>query len=196
MIFKYYKGEPNSYVIRYRNGVMKTHGPGLTFWYMPLTTSVASVPIVSQDAPFIFNETTANYQEISIQGQLSYRLTNPIEIAKRLDYTIDPATGCYRSKDPEKLVQRVINTVQGNTRSGINILSLEEALIKVKDLEEEVLEQIQAESDLFEMGVVVESLHFVAVKATPEMQKALEADYRESLQQRADQAIYARRMPL
>lgn len=193
MIFKYYKGEPNSYVIRYRNGVMKTHGPGLTFWYMPLTTSVASVPIVSQDAPFIFNETTANYQEISIQGQLSYRLTNPIEIAKRLDYTIDPATGCYRSKDPEKLVQRVINTVQGNTRSGINILSLEEALIKVKDLEEEVLEQIQAESDLFEMGVVVESLHFVAVKATPEMQKALEADYRESLQQRADQAIYARR---
>lgn len=193
MIFKFYKGEPNSYVIRYRKGEVKAHGPGLTFWYMPLTTSIASVPIVSQDAPFIFNETTANYQEISIQGQLTYRLTNPLEAARRLDFTIDPSTGRYRSKDPEKLVQRVINAVQGNTRSGINVFSLEEALIQVKELADKVLQQVQLEEDLLEMGVEVESLHFVAVRATPEMQKALEADYRESLQQRADQAIYTRR---
>src|SRR5262249_10844786 len=38
-----------------------------------------------------------------------------------------------------------------------------------------------------------EGLHFTSVTATPEMKKALEADYREALQQKADQAIYARR---
>lgn len=193
MVLNYYKGEPNSYVIRYRNGAVTQHGPGLTFWYLPFNTSIATVPIVSQDTPFIFNETTANYQEIAIQGQLSYRLTKPLEAAKRLDFTIDPVTGKYRSKDPEKLVQRVINAVQGNTRSGVNGLSLEAALIQVKELADQVLRQVQQEADLEELGVVVESLHFVAVKATPEMQKALEADYRESLQQRADLAIYTRR---
>src|SRR5262249_49935530 len=34
---------------------------------------------------------------------------------------------------------------------------------------------------------------FTALKATPELAKALEAEAREALQQRADQAIYARR---
>lgn len=193
MIFKYFKGEPNTYVIRYKNGNVKKHGAGLTFWYWPHNTSIATVPVISQDAPFIFNETTANYQSISIQGQLSYRLVSPIETAKVLDYTIEPKTRRYLSKDPEKLISRVINAVQANTRSGVNTLSLDEALIKVKELTSDVLASIQNEPELKTLGVVVESLYFTAVKATPEMQKALEADYRESLQQRSDFAIYTRR---
>lgn len=193
MILRYFKGEPNTYVIRYKNGVAKKEGTGLTFWYWPHNTSIATVPVISQDAPFIFNETTANYQEISIQGQLSYRLVNPSETAKVLDYTIDPKTRNYTSKDPQKLISRVINAVQANTRSGVNNLSLDEALIKVKELTTEVLASVQNESRLKALGVVIESLYFTAVKATPEMQKALEADYRESLQQRSDLAIYTRR---
>ncbi|MDH5178300.1 MAG: SPFH domain-containing protein [Gammaproteobacteria bacterium] len=192
-MYRYFKGEPNAFVIRYKNGKLKRHGPGLTFWYWPHNTSIASLPLVTQDAPFIFKETTANYQEVSIQGQLRYRFIEPLEAAGLMDFTIDPKTGRYRSKDPEKLVQRVINAVQANTRSGVNKLSLDEALIKVKELSSTVLQQVQSEDALRTLGVVVESLHFTTVKATPEMQKALEADYRESLQQRADLAIYARR---
>ena len=93
----------------------------------------------------------------------------------------------------DKLIQRVINAVQANTRSGVNTLSLDQALITVKDLAHSVLAHVQEEPDLKLMGVVVESLHFNTVKATPEMQKALEADYREGLQQRSDLAIYTRR---
>jgi len=193
MILKYFKGEPNTYVIRYRSGEIKKHGVGLTFWYWPHNTSIATVPVVTLDAPFIFNETTANYQEISIQGQLSYRLVNPIDTSKVLDYTIDAKSRRYLSKDPEKLISRVINAVQANTRSGVNSLSLDEALIKVKELASDVLASVQNEPELKTLGVVVESLYFTAVKATPEMQKALEADYRESLQQRSDLAIYTRR---
>ena len=62
MIIKYFKGEPNTYVIRYKKGVVKKEGTGLTFWYWPHNTSIATVPVISQDAPFIFNETTAIYQ--------------------------------------------------------------------------------------------------------------------------------------
>lgn len=193
MTIKYFKGEPNTYVIRYHNGRLRMHGEGLTFWYWPHNTSIATVPTVSQDALFIFNETTVDYQEISIQGQLSYRLSEPMQAAKYLDFTIDTGKRRYRSKDPETLGQRVINAIQAHTRSGVNVLSLEQALVKVKELASTVLEQIQLEPDLKALGVIVESLHFNAVKATPEMQKALEADYRESLQQRADVAIYARR---
>ena len=193
MILKYFKGEPNTYVIRYKNGKVRKHGEGLTFWYWPHNTSIAIIPVVSQDAPFIFNESTKDFQEISIQGALSYRLSNALEAAKLFDFTIDRRSRRYISKDLDKLIQRVVNTVQANTRSGVNSLSLEEALIKVKELSSTVLAQVQNNAGLRSAGIIVESLHFNAVKATPEMQKALEADYRENLQQRADLAIYTRR---
>ena len=58
-------------------GELKRHGAGINFFYMPQTTSLAVIPISSQDCPFIFNETTADYQEVSIQGTLTYRVTEP-----------------------------------------------------------------------------------------------------------------------
>lgn len=193
MFLRYFKGEPSSYVLRYRNGRLAAHGAGLTFFYLPFNTTIATIPAASQDAPFIFRETTADFQEIAIQGQLSYRLAKPLELSQMLDFSIDPKSGAWRGRDPEKLVQRIVNAVQLNTRSGVSALPMEAALRRVKDLADSVLEHVRAAPGLAAMGVTVESLHFSNVTASPDMQKALEADYRESLQQRADQAIYARR---
>ena len=186
MLINYYKGEPNSYVLSHRNGKLKKHGPGINFFYMPRTTSIAVIPVSSQDSPFIFNETTADYQEVSIQGTLTYRVTKPTELAKRLDFTISPKTHNYTSEDPDHLVERLVNSVQAQIRNEINGLGLEEALTRVKDLEEKVKADVRGSAELDE-------LHFSAIRPTPEMQKALEADFRESLHRRADQAIYARR---
>lgn len=189
----YFKGEPGNYILRYRNGKLVDHGPGLTFFYLPFNTTIAMIPVVSQDAPFIFREATADFQEVAIQGQLSYRLVKPLELAGMLDFSIEPHNGAYRGRDPDKLIQRIVNAVQLNTRSGISAMPMEEALRSVKDLADSVLTAVREAPGLAELGVAVESLHFVSVKASPEMQNALEADFRESLQQRADQAIYARR---
>lgn len=193
MVVRHYKGEPSTYVIQYRGGQVVKHGRGLDIWYLPYNTSIAAVPMISQDAQFIFNEATANYQEVAIQGQLSFRVENPLELAQQLDFTLQPKTGQYRSQDPDKLAQRLINAVQTHTRKGVSQISLEEALITVRELSAEVLAAVQQERDLLALGVVIESLHFTAVTATPEMRKALEADYREGLQRRADRAIYDRR---
>ena len=43
MIINYFKGEPNNYVIRYKNGQIKEDGKGLDFWYMPFNTSIAVI---------------------------------------------------------------------------------------------------------------------------------------------------------
>lgn len=193
MLIRYFKGEPNVHVIRYRNGRIAAHGDGINFWYWPLNTSIAVVPTVSQEAKFLFTETTTNFQEVAIQGSLTYRITTPLTVAERLDFRVDPATGRFESEDPARLLQRVVDSVQAATRSKVNALSLEEALTRVRDLAAEVFAEIVEDPSLVSLGIVVESLHFTSVKATPEMQKALEADYREGLQQRADQAIYSRR---
>jgi hypothetical protein len=193
MLIKYFKGEPSTHVIRYRNGKVVANGEGANFWYLPLNTSVAAVPVVNQEAQFLFTETTANYQEVSIQGTVIYRITDPLLVATRLDFTVDPVSSRFTSEDPDKLVQRIVNLVQGQTRSKINALSLEQALTSVHELSAQVFAEIVDDDSIARLGIALESLHFTALKATPEMQKALEADYREGLQQRADQAIYARR---
>lgn len=193
MLLRYFKGEPNVHVIRYRSGRVAAHGDGINFWYWPLNTSIAAVPTVSQEARFVFTETTTNFQEVAIQGTLTYRIKEPLTVAQRLDFRIDAATGRFKSEDPARLLQRVVDSVQATTRSKVNALSLEGALTQVRNLAAEVLAEIVEDAALASLGIVVESLHFTSVKATPEMQKALEADYREGLQQRADQAIYTRR---
>ena len=111
---------------------------------------------MTQDAPFIFNEATASFQEVAIQGQLTYRLESPLDTAELLDFTIDPRTGRYRSSDPDKLTQRVINAVQAHTRKGVNELSLEQALTQVKELAQDVVEKVRSEPALTALGVVVE----------------------------------------
>ena len=193
MFINYFKGEPNQYIIRYKNGRITAHGEGLDFWYMPFNTSIAMVSSGSQDALFIFNEATANFQEVAIQGQLTYRFESPLDAAKYLDFSIDARSGRYKSKDVDKLNQRVINAVQLHTRKEMNALTLEKALTTAKELSSQVLNAIRDEDSLKRLGVVVESLYFTAVTPTPEMQKALEAEYREGLQRNADKAIYDRR---
>ena len=193
MLINYYKGEPNTYVLCHRNGKLVRHGAGINFYYVPLTTSLSIVPQASQESQFIFNETTANFQEVSIQGSLTYRLSDPIVIAERLDFTVYPGKHIHKSEDPQQLVQRVVNAVQAHTRSEVSERTLERALTEVKDLSSVVFAKVANAQELRDLGIVLESLHFTAVKATPEMQKALEADYRESLHKRADQAIYDRR---
>ncbi len=193
MFIRYFKGEPNMYVVAYRDGKIVKQGEGRALWYLPHTTTIANVPIMTQDTPFIFNEFTANFQEVAVQGQLTYRIDNPELTAQFLDFSIDPKTGRYRNKDPEKLVQRIVNTVQAYTRTRVNEMELETAIRDVKGISDDVLTDIQEEQDLRILGIVIERIHINAINPKPEMRKALEADYRESLKKRADQAVYDRR---
>ena len=86
--FSYAKFDSITYVIQYRNGQVVREGRGLSFFYGTLNSSIAAVPLASNDLPFIFNETTADYQSITVQGQLSYRVQHPRQLAELLDFTV------------------------------------------------------------------------------------------------------------
>ncbi len=193
MPIRYFKSDPGQYVLVHRRGRLVRHGPGLAFWYLPHATVISVVPTVNLDAPFVFRETTANFQEVSIQGLLTYRLSKPLAIAERFDFTYDAVRRRHVGDDHDKPAQRLVNAIQAATRGAISGMPLEAALVGVSELAEGLAATVNAAPDLEELGVRIERLHFNHVAATPEMRKALEADYREGLQRRADQAIYARR---
>ncbi len=189
----YFKSEPTEYILAYADGRIFRQGAGLAFWYWGPNTSIVLVPVSTTDALFVFNETTGNFQAVTLQGQITYRITAPETLATLLNFTIHPQTRKYQSEDPAKLNQRIINVIQMHTRNELQQFTLEDALRSSTRLAETVFGHIREEPALRTMGIECVSLFFTAIKATPEMTKALEAEYREALQKRADQAIYSRR---
>ena len=192
-MISYFKGDPSAHVMQYVRGRIVREGPGHSFYYWTRTTSVVSVPLNTADADFVFNEITANFQSVTVQGQATYRIVDPKKAASLLNYTIHPRTKTFVTNDPPKLGARVTNLVQEVMRTEIQMLSLEDNLRKGADLARSTLDRLQKSPDLDALGVVVLTVSLTAVKPTPEVAKALEADYREALLKKADNAIYDRR---
>lgn len=189
----YLKTGPTHYVIHYQNGRIKRAGPGLSFFYYRPSSSIAVVPVGSADVPFIFNETTADFQPITVQGQLTYRIVDPELVASLLDYTITKSVEQYSSDDPEKLAQRLVNLVQVATRAEVQKRPLRDAVRASDEIADSVLARITADPALSALGVEILTLSILAIKATPETARALEAEAREAFHRQADEAIYDRR---
>jgi regulator of protease activity HflC (stomatin/prohibitin superfamily) len=190
----YFKGEPTDYVLKFVSGRVQREGPGLAFFYFKHNTQIVTVPTSGIDANFVFNEVTNNFQTVTLQGQLTYRIQNPKMAASLLNFAVDPIKRNYVSNDPEKLPARISNVVQIETRSEIQKRSLEETLRDSQAIAAEVLRRLRDGSPVLQaMGAELLSVYFLSARPTPEVAKALEADYRETLLRKADEATYARR---
>jgi regulator of protease activity HflC (stomatin/prohibitin superfamily) len=189
----FYKGSPSDYVIKFKNGKSSKNGRGISFLYSRRKTNIISIPAKTIDAYFAFNEMTKTYQPVTIQGQLTYRITDFDKISKLLDFTINPKTKVYNTNDNEKLTQRIVNAVQMSTKDAIKDLSLEETLSSSALIASKALLSIKDDASIQEAGVEVAGIHISSIKPKPETSNALEADYRETLLKKADEAIYSRR---
>lgn len=189
---KHVKFDSMTYVIHYKNGKVVKEGRGLSFFYFAPTSSIAAIPIGSNDLPFIFNESTSDYQTLAIQGQITYKVTSPAALADVLDFTLDDK-GLYKKNDIEKLHQRIVNEAQTATSTFTSGLGLKEAMRSSKNIEKRILEGLQASAAISILGIEIISASILNISPTPEMKRALETETREKLQQEADQAIYQRR---
>jgi hypothetical protein len=191
--FNFVKAQPNTFFLQYKKGRIVREGEGLSFFYFAPTSSLVAVPLVSVDIPFIFNEVTADFQGITVQGQVAYRVTNPKKLATLLNYTLAANNQNYLSEDPEKLPQRIINQVQVLMRTELQKLSIKDALKSSQALVVAVREGLAASELVEQLGIEILALSVLAVKPNPETARALEAEIREQLLLKADEAIYSRR---
>ena len=191
-MLRFMKASPTTYVLHFRNGRIRREGAGLSFWYWGPTATIVAVPLASADAPFAFQEATADFQAVAIQGQVTYRVADPKRLAGVLDMSVGP-DGRYRADDYQKLPERVVHATQTLMRTETQQLTLRDALTSSALLTERVLARLRTTEAVVSMGVEVLGLSILAIKPTPESAKALEAEAREALQRRSDEAIYARR---
>jgi len=191
-MLSFMKVPPTTYVLQFKHGKIKREGVGLSFFYYAPTSTIVTVPLASADLPFVFQEATADFQSVTIQGQLTYRVADPKQLASLLDFSVD-ARRAYHSDDPRKLPERLVHIVQTLTRAVTQRLALREVLVSSDRIVAEVLEKLRASEAVLTLGIEILGLLLLSIKPTPETARALEADTREALQRRADEAIYARR---
>ncbi len=190
---KFIKVQPTTYLLQYRGGKIVREGLGLSFFYYAPTTSLVAVPVASADVPFIFQETTADFQAVTIQGQVTYRVSDAKRLAALLNYSLASNGQAYTSEDPEKLPERVIHVINVLARAELQKLPLREAIRASDELVTTVKERLVGAEEITALGLEVLGLSILAIKPTPETARALEAETREKLFRDADEAVYARR---
>jgi hypothetical protein len=192
-LVRYVKTDPATYLIQYRKGKVRRQGSGLSFFYFAPSSTLVSVPLVSVDLPFMFAESTADSQEITLQGRVVYRIADPLRLSGPVNYALRPDGKGYVSDGPDRLNDRVLNQVQVAVRAEIASLALAEALTAGARLTEAVSARLRSAQTLEGLGLAVMDLAILAVKPTPETARALAAEMRERVLQDADQAVYRRR---
>jgi len=188
----YRKANPTDYVLHFSRGKLAREGAGLSFFYFAPSSSIVSVPLASVNVPFVFNEPTADFQALTVQGQMTYRIADPKRAAAMLDFTLD-AKGRYVSDQYQKLPERLVYSLQTLVRAEIQALPLRQALVHGDSLTARVFLQLKASPEIGQLGVEILNLAILSLKPTPEMAKALEAEAREALNRNADEAVYSRR---
>jgi regulator of protease activity HflC (stomatin/prohibitin superfamily) len=189
---RYLKAGPTTYVIQFANGKPVREGAGLSFYYFAPRAVIVQVPLSSVDVPFVFNEVTADFQDITLQGQLTYRIADPKRLAQLLDFSVD-AAGRYVSEDPKKLDERLVNFTQVLASAITHRMKLRELLGAYDTIVNEVLKGLKDSPSVAMLGVEILGLSILSIKPSPETGKALEAEAREALLRMADEAVYARR---
>jgi hypothetical protein len=189
----FYKGSPSDYIIKFKKGKPARKGRGISFFFSKRKSTIISIPAKTLDALFIFDEVTKSYQPITMQGQLTFQIVDFEKISKLLDFSINLKTKAYNTNDYDKLLERIVNSAQMAAKDAIKEMELEQALAGSTEIAAHIMKKMKNDPLMEAVGIEIIGVVVTAIKTSPETSKALEAEYREMLLKKSDQAIYARR---
>src|SRR3990170_2135347 len=100
---RHLRSEPTAYVRHLRRGKVVHEGPGLAFWFRPLTAALSEIPVDDREQPLLFHGRTLDFQDVTVQATVTYRVADPAVAAARIDFGIDPDLGVWRGRPLEQL---------------------------------------------------------------------------------------------
>lgn len=184
---------PNQYILRYRKGTLAQEGVGLSFHCFERTASCCMIPISAADVDFVFTEQTVDYQSVTVQGSLTYRIQDYKKIASLFDFTIDLHTKAYTDDPLTKLSKRMIDLANVLVKKHISAIDLTSAIRSGNEIAARIAEEIRAGEQLDCLGIEAIGLSILRIAANNETTRALETGTREEILKQADIALYARR---
>lgn len=191
---RYIKAQPTTWLMQFNRGRLAREGAGLAFFYYAPVTTLVSVPMASRDRPFILELITADFQSVTVQGQVTYRIGDPQRMTSMMDFSLAPDGLRHASDDPERLNDRVAMQVEVIIQQAVQGMTLKQALQSSADLARGAQAHLAQQTEIVALGLQILGVSVQSIKPTPDIARALEAEARESNLKAADDAVYARRM--
>lgn len=191
--FRYLKSRPIDFVLVYRGGRVRRQGLGLAGLVFTPFTTAAAVPTDARDEIFAVEAMSADYQTITIQGLISFRIQDAAVAAVHHDFSIDLSSGQHTGEPLKQIVERLRAISQTACRDALVRSTLDAALNKSDELAQVIMKGIKEDARLVADGIGVDRVLVLSLKPTPEIRKALEANLREQLLRQADAAVFERR---
>lgn len=193
-LLRHLRAEASSHLIQLRKGRVVRSGPGLAFWFRPLATSLVEIPLDDRDLTFAFHGRSADFQEVVVQGVVTYRVASPETLARRIDFAIDPLRGQHTQQPFDKLALLLTQLAQQLAWEHLVATGLRELLASgATEIRERIRGGLVADEGLSGLGLEIVAVRVSAVSPTAELEKALQTPARESIQQSADDATFERR---
>ena len=191
---KYLRAEPTSHIIQYSKGRLRRSGRGTSFWFQGMSTSLAEIPMEDQEMTFLFHGRSLDFQDVTMQGVISYRVVQPELAARRIDFSLEHKTGQHRKQPLVTLSELHSELAQQFASAYVTRTKVREILSNGIDrIRVDILQGFAEEASLQEIGVEVVSVRISSIRPSSDLEKALETKAREEIQQKADEAMFERR---
>jgi regulator of protease activity HflC (stomatin/prohibitin superfamily) len=188
------RSDASSHVIHYSAGKMAKSGRGLSFWFLPQNASIAELPVDDREMSLFINGRSKDFQDMSVQGNISWHIASADRTAERVDFTIGLHNGLLQSDSIDKIEGRIIGlanqaVVQYFAEAAVREL-LDAGLDPIRSRIEAALVGSPALTDI---GVEIVAVRLSKISPSAELERALQTPTFEALQQKADEAVFERR---
>ncbi len=193
-LFRHLRGDPSYHLLRFRRGRLVGSGTGIAFWFFPLNTSIVEVPMDDRELPFLYHARSQDFQDVTVQGVITFRVVDPVRLSERVDFSVDLKTGVLVEQPLEKLAGLVTELAQQFTWDYLShaplLAILEHGFGEIRT---RIQTGLRSDDSLNDMGLEVVAVRIVAVRPEADVEKALQIPVRERIQQQADEATFRRR---
>lgn len=192
--WRHLRSEPSLHVMRFRRGALLAEGRGLAFWFLPLSASVAQVPMDDRELQFHLHARSRDFQDVNTQGVITWRVTDARVLARRVDFSLDLRSGRY-TKEPLESIALLLTQLAQQFAADLIVNTPIRTLLAdgYAVLRHQIERGLRDDTSLAEMGLEIVTVRLAAIQPTAELERALQTPTREAIQQQADEATFARR---
>jgi len=191
---RHLRSGPTAWTRHSVGGRVRHEGVGLSYAFRARTAVISEVPVEDRELSLVAHARTADRAEVSVPLGVTWRVVEPGLTAQRLDFGIDTRTGRWRSIPLDALATLLGELAQEPVLALLAATALEAALSGGPEpVRRAVAARMAGDERLAELGVAVVGVRVLAVRAPPDLERALQTPTREAAQARADEATYRRR---
>ncbi|MEZ6009422.1 MAG: SPFH domain-containing protein [Planctomycetota bacterium] len=188
------RAEPSRHLMLFKRGRKRRSGRGIAFWFTPLAASLVEVPCDDREVAFHVRARSEDYQDVHVQGAITFQVDQPELLASRVDFTISVSSGRYLERPLERLEELFTQLAQKVGSEYVGTRAVRAALaVGQREIRVLLEKALAGDPALAAMGLRPVAVHIASVTPSAELEKALQAPTREAIQQRSDEAVFQRR---